>query len=297
MPQRTNTFQKLILYINQSLIKDPNVIITESALIKDKKSENKREVDILIEYTEPYPIKIGIECQDRKRKTSQPGIEQLKSKHEQLNINKTIIVSRNGFTKGALKHAQHDEIELITLDDAIDQDWSEFIGSALSGLLISRKLFIKRVHFYAVDEINFQNLVINTSLRFTKQDTDSNNQKYIIDSYVFQRLKQELSDDNSIQKKGDTCWQFNPPAQITDINGASAEISALKIDYELKNTNIPLNRGSMGKNKFIYGVSTEIDGYDFMGAIITPSKDITRDGKEKLDITILANNKKQNKLL
>lgn len=297
MPQRTNPFQKLIFHVNQSLINDKNVKVTESALLKDKKSQNKREVDILIEYTEPYPLKIGIECQDRKRKTSQPDIEQLKAKHEQLNIHKTIIVSKNGFTKGAQQHAQHDDIELITLDDALEEDWPEYLDSIVSGELISQKLFIKNIHFYAVDETIFKNLALNTDLKIFTNSIISTNEASTIDNYVYQRLKQVMRDGKCSAGMNSTYWNFDPPIYLVDINGQSAHISTLRIDYELKNTSIPLKKGSMGNNKFVYGMSTEIEGYDFVEALITPSKQIANGGNNKLDIAIHIQNAKnqQNK--
>lgn len=93
-------------------------------MLQDKVTGVEREVDVLItRQVANYNVTIGIEVIDRKDPASAPWVEQMRARCENLEIDKLILVSRNGFTKPAIKKAHFYNIETLTLDEACDPDW------------------------------------------------------------------------------------------------------------------------------------------------------------------------------
>ena len=69
MPQRSNVFQKLVLWIQDSLV-GSGASVTESAMVFDHHSKKEIEVDILIEFTQAGAhYRTCLECRDHSRKT------------------------------------------------------------------------------------------------------------------------------------------------------------------------------------------------------------------------------------
>ena len=123
MPKRTNDFQTLITLIEKHLAPH-DASVTESKLFIDQRTGQEREVDIVIDATAGiHPFVIGIECIDHKRPATVSWIETISAKHQDLPLHKTILVSRAGFSKTALKKAQALKIETLTLREASESDW------------------------------------------------------------------------------------------------------------------------------------------------------------------------------
>jgi hypothetical protein len=124
MPKRTNPFQQLVHLIEGQLVSH-EATVTESREFIDQVTGQPREVDIVIETkVGTHPFVIGIECVDRNRPMGAPWIEQIHNKHQDLgDIDKTIVVSKSGFTKPALKKAKQRKIEALTLNEARGSNW------------------------------------------------------------------------------------------------------------------------------------------------------------------------------
>lgn len=123
MPKRTNAFQRLVTLLNATLAGHGHVV--ESAMLQDKVTHEDREVDILI--TAPaanYKVAIGIEVVSWSRPAGTPWIEHMRAKHDNLEIDKLILVSESGFTKPALVKARFYGIETLTVERALATDWS-----------------------------------------------------------------------------------------------------------------------------------------------------------------------------
>ena len=133
MPKRTNPFQQLVHLIEGQLVSH-EATVTESREFIDQVTEQPREVDIVIETkVGTHPFVIGIECVDRNRPMDAPWIEQIHNKHQDLgDIDKTIVVSKSGFTKPALKKAAQRKIEALTLNEAQESDWVRYTGRLAS---------------------------------------------------------------------------------------------------------------------------------------------------------------------
>ena len=117
MPQRTNPFQQLVHLIEQQLA-PYDATVTESKEFVDQVTGGNREVGIVIERKSGiHPFVIGIECIDHKRPADAPWVERIASKHQDIGINKTIVVSRSGFYKPALRKAKQRKIDALTLSE------------------------------------------------------------------------------------------------------------------------------------------------------------------------------------
>ena len=100
MPKRSNQFQKLVAALHACLASD--VEIEEEALLVDRDTGEKREVDIILR-TEAggYPLIVSIEVCATTRRLDTPWVETMAKKHEALPTNKLVLISQSGFTKVA----------------------------------------------------------------------------------------------------------------------------------------------------------------------------------------------------
>jgi hypothetical protein len=123
MPPRTNDFQQLV-HLIESQLSPHDATVTESKEFIDHVTGVKREVDITIERKSGiHNFVIGIECIDHKRPADAPWIEKIASKYEDIDVDKTIVVSRSGFYRPALAKAEKRKIEVLTLRQAEESDW------------------------------------------------------------------------------------------------------------------------------------------------------------------------------
>jgi hypothetical protein len=128
MPQRSNEFQRLVNYI-ESQLAPVDAEVTESALLKDRVTGQDREVDILIEVdVGPRTLRVGIECTATGRPAGSTWVEGMHSKHLHLPIDKSVLVSRSGFSSPALEKAASWGIETLTFEEASDASWVKRIA-------------------------------------------------------------------------------------------------------------------------------------------------------------------------
>jgi len=125
MPQRSNAFQQLITLLHQQL--DDRAVVTESKLLGDQRTGDSREVDIVIAgRSGGYPITIGVECMDHKRKASVEW--RMWAKHQDLHTDKIVLVSRSGFARNAAAKAEKLDMVTLSLDGAAKADWTRIAG-------------------------------------------------------------------------------------------------------------------------------------------------------------------------
>lgn len=126
MPARTNEFQQLVALIEKALA-PKGAKVTESAMVPVAEMTGLREVDILVEGPfGPYRMKVAVEAKDEGKPLDVTVVEQLISKYTgrcSIDVNKFVIVSRRGFTKGATEKAAAADVELLTIDQAKQKQW------------------------------------------------------------------------------------------------------------------------------------------------------------------------------
>ena len=102
----------------------------ESALVDVPGMNEPREIDVLIETAiGPYHMKIAVEAKDNRRKLDSTQFESLVGKYfveGGLKVNKVVIVTHNGFFNPVIQRAKQLGVELLTLSEAKDVDWSKF---------------------------------------------------------------------------------------------------------------------------------------------------------------------------
>lgn len=145
MPKRTNEFQTFILKIYQQM-SSKNDKVTESAMIRERGDGTPREIDILVESRIfGVNIKIAIECRGRKNKDDIEWIDGLIGKYRDLGINRIVAVSNSGFSQSALKKAADNNIDTLTLKEALATDWPMQFTRLGMGT-VSHRLFPRQVH-------------------------------------------------------------------------------------------------------------------------------------------------------
>lgn len=133
MPQRTNDYQQLVHLIQQALA-PAGAKVTESAMVPGQ--DTLREIDVLIETdVGPYAIKIAVETKDFKRPLNVTEIEAVIGKYSVnggIAVNKVVVVARRGFSDAAKKRAKEARIELLTIKEAKQSDWSKLAPQQVS---------------------------------------------------------------------------------------------------------------------------------------------------------------------
>jgi hypothetical protein len=126
MPRRTNEFQQLALAVQHQLA--PNANVTESKFLIDRRTGSKVQVDIVVETrVGDIPLVIGFECTAEARPATVEWVQEMIGKHTDLQVDKTVLVAKSGFTKMAAKKAISHGVEAVALEEAKDVDWKTFI--------------------------------------------------------------------------------------------------------------------------------------------------------------------------
>lgn len=126
MPRRSNSFQRLVFLIQHQLAAGARV--TESKFLPDKRSGRSVEVDVVVEGTlGGVALVIGVECTSGNRKATVEWVDQMLGKHNDLPLDKTVLVSRSGFTAEAKAKAEAHGVEALHLEEAEARDWSTWL--------------------------------------------------------------------------------------------------------------------------------------------------------------------------
>ena len=151
MPKRSNDFQKLIAFIEQEFA-PYDVQVTESAMVPDLVNAVEREIDVLIEGTVgDHTVSIGVECRDRKKKGDVTWIDEIIGKYQHLPIHKRVAVSKIGFTKTAVAKADKHNIQTLTFENALKNDWLKDYVRVVDWMMEGRRLIYKRAGFEFAD--------------------------------------------------------------------------------------------------------------------------------------------------
>lgn len=127
MPRRTNEFQELVSLVCKAYARAGDTI-EDSAMVKVQGLETEREIDILHTTSEGlFKIKIAVEAKDEARPIDLETFDSLYAKYKgegRVQVDKFVIVSRNGFTGGVREKAKLADVTLMTLDEAKGADWA-----------------------------------------------------------------------------------------------------------------------------------------------------------------------------
>jgi len=128
MPKRTNDFQELVALVQKALAPKGATVI-ESAMEPVPGLTEPREIDILIESDfGPYRVKVAVEATGRSRKLDNETFGKILSKYAiqgGVKVDKVVIVTSAGFTKDVIERAKMLRVDLMTLSEAKEADWSK----------------------------------------------------------------------------------------------------------------------------------------------------------------------------
>lgn len=126
MPARTNEFQELVALIERALAPQ-GAKIRQSVMESVPGLSSPREIDVLVEgQFGSVHMKIAYEAKNERRRIDVITVESLIGKYRgpgSVSVDKFVLVSSRGFTKGAIEKAKLADIELITLQEAKSKDW------------------------------------------------------------------------------------------------------------------------------------------------------------------------------
>lgn len=127
MPKRTNDFQRLIYLVRVNLADGAKV--SESKMMRDRLTKRFREVDVVVEgKVGSQRVFVSIECRDHQRVADVGWVDAMKAKHDRLDTNVLLLVSRSGFTQEARDVASKYGIEVFSLEDIDKKDIPALLG-------------------------------------------------------------------------------------------------------------------------------------------------------------------------
>ena len=97
MPRMGRTFENIVQTL-EKILSNSNASIESPGFVVDRVTNQKREVDVLIRFSQShYQHIIAIECKDRKTPVGVPDVEAFHTKTRDLKITKAVLVSSSGF--------------------------------------------------------------------------------------------------------------------------------------------------------------------------------------------------------
>ena len=219
-------FEKLTERIFTQLVMHPEYEKVEHD-VKLEGKDGPRQIDVLItSEIAGMIIKTIIECKDYKGKVSVGVVDALHSVMEDVNANKGVLVSSNGFSSTALKKAKRLGISLYTAHEALSEKWKidieiPVLVTEISSINVEPTLRI----VYDGDDIH-ENAVFNVN------DIDiikalSNDLKTFSAESLARYEKSE---------KGYCPSEITPPFYIRNVSGNKKFIDNFRINFKLQKT-------------------------------------------------------------
>jgi len=119
LTKKGREFEEFVNYVFSALLKleESNIVVTQNAYIRGR-SGAKHEFDVYYEFDKARIIhRVAIECKDEAARTSKGHIIEFAGKIEDVDHLIGVVVSRNGYQKGAMLWAKHHGITLLTPKD------------------------------------------------------------------------------------------------------------------------------------------------------------------------------------
>jgi len=262
MPQRSNAFQKLVFLINGSLQESGEVV--ESALLTDKVTGEKREVDILLSSSvATYPIFIGLEVIDRNRKAGVQWVEQMHSKHLTLPTDKLILVSRSGFYEPALTKARFYGIETITLEEALETDWDLAIRMLTDGFfeIFTYNYKCSATCMHPDGEKVFESAPLRTTVYLPYRETPTDFENMVLFFLNEPRVKESLHEHAEKTGEKGFAFRYTPQTGTYIIDEVQTKMELIKFEVELemlqKTTPVKFSVGRYRDKAVVFGTASD----------------------------------------
>lgn len=220
-------FEKLTERIFTQLVMHPEYEKVEHDVRLEGK-DGPRQIDVLItSEIAGMTIKTIIECKDYKSKVSVGVVDALHSVMEDVNANKGVLVSSNGFSSTALKKAKRLGISLYTAHEALSEKWKIDIEipvlvteiSSINAMPTFRTVYNKGDEIYKNAVFNVNDIDIINAL--------SNDLKTFSAESLARYEKSE---------KGYCPSEITPPFYIRNVSGNKKFVDNFRINFKLQKT-------------------------------------------------------------
>jgi hypothetical protein len=141
MPARTTPFQMTVHFLRQHWA-DADTIVTESAMLLDRRLNIQREVDVTVEgHVDGEPVLISFEVIEHGRPGDITWVEQMITKHRYLPTNRLVLVSKSGFSANAVAAASAEGGWVATVEpETIEVDGQPVVKELFVGTVQLRFL-------------------------------------------------------------------------------------------------------------------------------------------------------------
>lgn len=218
-------FEKLTEKIFAKLVKQPDYEKVEHD-VKLEGKDGPRQIDVLItSEIAGMKIKTIIECKDYKGRVSVGVVDSLHSVMQDVNANKGVLVSSNGFSSTAINKAKRLGISLYTAHEALSEKWK--IDIEIPVLVTEISSVNANPTFQAFFDKDDK---IHRDAIFNVNDID------VVKALAndLQKLSSETLAQYEKSEKGYCPTEIAPPFYIRDINGNKKPVDNFLINYEIK---------------------------------------------------------------
>lgn len=252
MPKRTNEFQSLITLIKQQLACE-GVRVTESKELIDSGTGEKREVDIVLESSlAGHMIVVGIECTSQTRPATVEWVEQMAAKHQFLPTDKLVLISKSGFTEGAIEKARLLTIDTCSLEEATAANWKTAMNLR-EVLFMHRRLYPAEFTFEVAGMTNASSQVRLSDILLHFEDGER--------TVRLVSLIRRILADTDVRAEVDANGQasrkltFREGTYFLAPDGSQVTIQSVHfvIRYMEDESTIQLHYGSLGESQIAYG--------------------------------------------
>lgn len=184
--------EQLVGIIQEHRKENPDVKVIRNAKLINR-SGNIREIDVLVQGKwNGEDMSIAFECKDYTRKITEQTIDAFATKIRELpQVNKGIIVTTTGYTKGAQKEAKSHNIGLYLIDD-IPLDEIIYSSIFYGVRVLAEPLFNDlKAHFIA-DEPNIE-VESDARIRYADNDEEVNLIKAIFSAIFTLKVEYKLA--------------------------------------------------------------------------------------------------------
>jgi len=256
MPKRTNPFQSLVFQLTRQL-QPLGAKVEESRLLIDKTTGEEREVDIVVEFKSgPHHFLLCLECASRGRRATVEWVDTMHSKHQALNTNKLVLVSKSGFSRIALKKAASYGHDAMSVVDAASVDWRSIVDR-LPHLGIRATLLpqIRKVllDIPEADRDRARGITKFTELRIREPAKEPSLIKEYVESLLHareftDRAGREIPLNTPIRLQGSII--VPPGTEAIDSSLGSFRLRSLYVEAEFQRieTSLPIERYAYGEN-------------------------------------------------
>lgn len=239
-------------------------------MVRDRLTGKVVEIDIVIDTNvSGYPISVAIECISESRPATVEWINEMKGKHDSLPSDKLVLVSKSGFTTTAREKAIAYGFEVLTLSDAEDANWVNYVTSLANLRFAGFSFTIEKFELRLVSpeklispDLLPRDCVIkepSSAAKGTVNDYAAGipRQPTIVEEILERWIK---SPDRLSDYPIDVSWQPPKGTVVIDLNENSHEVKSLECRVHVHISDAPMRLAHaqlQGKN-IAYGFSDNV---------------------------------------